>query len=518
MHGPKSKPISFQIVRSVIFSMVRKIVLGPVSLLLVPFTLHRIGVSGYGTWAILLTVISMSALMDPGLSPAITKFVAEHNGTGEFPRIREVLDASFAVCLVMSAVAVCTLWIWSRAIIGQLFHGPGAPSTSEILALWPFVLVSIFAGLMSIPFRAAINGLQRMDITNILLFSSELISVSLTVILLLAGAKVRGLLIAELVASLFILSGSILVLRRLLPAMTPNPFHCELPTLRKIGSFSMTLYAGYIMTTLQGQLEKLYLARFVGVVPVGWYSMASQAASKVQRVPDLLLGPVLAAASELDAAKEQEKVNELHFRAQKYLAFASVPLVVFALFTAKSLVTLWVGPHLELIAFPFALLVLANFFPQMGAPTYFIMVGRGILRPAVYTALMASVLNVILSIFFIRRWGFPGAVWGTALPMFISTVYFFVTCKPHFKNSLYLTLRRAYLKPLLCAFVAASVIPLIGVMGLGIWQGLVVKIIAYGLIYLTGLAVTRFFDSFDFTKAQNHLPLSRLARRIAPVA
>jgi O-antigen/teichoic acid export membrane protein len=456
--------------------------------------------------------------MDPGLSPAITKFIAEHSGRGEFPQIRQVLDTSCAVCLVMSAIAVCTLWFGSHPVIGQLFHGPDAPPTSEVLSLWPLVLVTIAAGLMSIPFRAAINGLQRMDITNLLIFSAEVISVSFTVIFLLAGAKVRGLLIAELMASLFMLSGSVVIVRRLLPSTVPNPFHCELVTLRKIGSFSMILYSGYIMTTLQGQLEKLYLARFVGVVPVGWYSMASQAASKVQRVPDLLLGPVLAAASELDAAKERRKVNELHFRAQKYLAFVSVPLVIFALFTAKTLVTLWVGNHLEIIAFPFALLVLANFFPQMGAPTYFILVGRGILRPAVYAAVLASVLNIVLSILFITRWGFSGAVWGTALPMIISTVYFLVTCKPHFEISLYQTLRRAYLKPVLCALAAALVIPVINAFSLRIWQGLLVKIIAYGVLYLAGLAVTRFFDSFDFAKAESHLPLLRLVRRIAPAS
>src|SRR5271166_2156607 len=374
MRSPESKPISFHMVRSVIFSLVRKMVLGPVSLLLVPFTLHRIGVTGYGTWAILLTVVSMSFLMDPGLSPAITKFVAEHNGRSEFPQIRQVLNTSFAVCLVMSTIAVCTLWFGSHLIIGQLFRGPDAPPTSEVLSLWPLILVTVAACLMSIPFRAVINGLQRMDITNLLIFSAEVISVSFTVIFLLAGAKVRGLLIAELLASLFMLSGSVLVVRRLVPGMVPNPFHCELVTLRKIGSFSMILYSGYVMTTLQSHLEKLYLARFVGVVPVGWYSMASQAASKVQRVPDLLLAPVLAAASELEAAKEQRKINELHFRAHKYLAFASVPLVIFAIFTAKTLVTLWVGSHLEIIAFPLALLVLGRFFPQMGAPTYFMLV------------------------------------------------------------------------------------------------------------------------------------------------
>jgi len=272
------------------------------------------------------------------------------------------------------------------------------------------------------------------------------------------------------------------------------------------------------MTTLQGQLEKLYLARLVGIVPVGWYSVASQGAVKIRRGPDLLLGPVLAAASQLDAEKERHKQEELHFRTHKYLAMTAVPLVVFAVVTAKTLMRLWVGNDLGMVAFTFALLVIGNFSTQVGAPTYLIMVGRGILRPAVYTALLAAVLNVVLSYIFIKRWGFSGAALGTALPMIISTIYFFIAYRPHFEIPLYQTLRRAYVKPLLCAVAAVVVVPAIGLLKLPIWQGLLVDVIAFGVIYLSGLAVTRFFDGSDFANAENHLPFLRLTRRIIPVS
>ena len=357
-----------------------------------------------------------------------------------------------------------------------------------------------------------------MDLTNMLYFSTELFSASATVILLLAGLKVRGLLLAQLLSSSFMLVGSIIIVRRLLPSATPNPFRCRLTTLRKVVSFSVPLYAGYIMTSIQGQLEKLYLARFVGIVPVGWYNVANEGASKVKRIPDLLLGPVLAAASELDATAERRKVEELHFRAHKYLALVAIPLVVFAVVTAKMLISLWVGKGLAQIALPFALLVIGNLFPQIGAPLYFILVGRGILRPAVYTATLAAVLNVILSFIFIKRWGFSGAVLGTAFPMILSTVYFFVVSSRYFEAPLYRTLGRAYLKPLLCSLIAAVAVPAIGALGMGHVPTLIVETIAYGIIYFAGLVVTRFFDNFDIATAEGHAPFLRITRRIIPVS
>ncbi len=512
------KPIGFKVARGVVSSVVRKLIVAPISLFLVPFTLYKLGVAGYGTWAILSTVINLAWLMDPGLGPAVTKYIAESSGKSDISEIRRVVDAGAAICLFMASTAVCIVGFSSHLVIKEFFRGPSAPEPGEILSLWPMVLLCIATFLISTPFLAIINGRQRMDLTNVLLFSAELLSASMTVAFLMAGAKVRGLLLAQLLSALFILVGSIVLTKRLLPWVTPNPFRCKFGTLRKIVTFSVPLYAGYVMTTLQGQLERLYLARMVGVIPVGWYDVASQGAAKVKRLPDLLLGPVLAAASELDAGEEQQKLEELHFRAHKYLAFTAVPLVLFAVVSAKTLIRLWVGNHLQVIALTFAILVIGNLFPQAGSPTYFIMVGRGILRPAVYAALLASVLNVVLSYIFIKKWGFSGAALGTALPMIINTIYFFAACRPYFKTPLYQTIRRAYLKPLFCSVAAVSVVPAITLLKLRIWEGLLVEMVAFGVIYLIGLVITHFFDRFDLANAETHVPfLLRYRAKAVPI-
>ena len=65
----------------------------------------------------------------------------------------------------------------------------------------------------------------------------------------------------------------------------------------------------------------------------------------------------------------------------------------------------------------------------MGGPAYWVLAGRGILRPSVYSALLASVLNIVLSFVLIMRWGFAGAVFGTAIPMVIGSVYFMIASR-----------------------------------------------------------------------------------------
>jgi O-antigen/teichoic acid export membrane protein len=513
-----AKPLSFRIVRSVTFSIARKLVAGPIFLLLVPFTLHRVGAAGYGTWSILGTIIGLGWLLDLGVGSSVTKYIAEHRGRGDASQIRRVLNTSCAVYLLIAAIAVGLLWLFSTEIVKALFRGPAAPSVATVLSLWLWVLPIVAADLLAKPFISVINGFQRMDLSNVLLFGTNVCNALLTVIFLCAGAKLKGLVWAAVITAILNLAVSVGMVRFLLPSIVANPFGADLATARTICSLSLALYSGSIMTTIQGQAEKLYLARFAGVVPVGWYNMASEAASKVRRMPDLLLGPVMAASSELDATNESSKISQLNFRAHKYLAVTAIPLVVYTVIAAKDLMTVWLGPSFAFIAFPFALLVIGNLFPQMGSPTFFVLVGRGIVRPGVYSALISSVLNVVLSLFFIERWGFIGAAWGTVIPMVIGTVYFFWACNRYLETPIYKVLFDAYLKPLLCSLAAAVAMFAVNFYVTRVWPRLFVGSLIYGVIYLAGLGATRFFDAFDFSKMEGHLPFLRLARRVLAVS
>lgn len=516
--GMKHKSLSFKMIRGVVFSVARKLVAGPIFLLIVPFILHKVGAAEYGVWAILGAVMNICTVLDLGLSATITKYIAEHNGTGDLNQLRRVADATLALYLAIAAVVVGGLALGSHAIVREFFQGSFASAGSQVLPLWPLLLITVGADVLARPFGAMIGGLQRLDINNVLLFVHTLSNAILTVIFLLAGAKLKGLLLAACITALLHLVGVVVASRWLLPSVGPNPFRCKFGVLKTICSFSTLLSAGYVITMIQGQFEKLYLARYAGVVAAGWYNMATEAASKVRRMPDLLLSPIMIAASELDAANERDKMRQLYFRSHKYLAVTSVPLVIFALLTAKTLVRLWVGPGLTQIALPFAGLVLGNFFMQVGGPTDAVLIGRGILRPAVYTALVAGVLNIVLSYIFISRWGFSGAMLGTALPMIISTVYFFISFRRYLDIPTGEILRRAYLKPFLCSAAAAAAMWTTTMLPMPEWQRFIAMIIVYAAVYVVGIVASRFFDTFDFEKMEGHLPFVRSARRIILVS
>ena len=507
--GLDERPLSSKIFRGSLFSVLQKVVVGPVYLFIVPFTLARVGTSGYGTWAVFVTLITLGSLLDMGLGSTVTKYIAEYNRKGDLRAFQKVLDSTIAMYLFIVGCLCFVLWAGSSVLVSGLFHDLAPEQISRVTSLWPLLFPIMAIDLITRPFLCVISGLQRTDLTQILSCVNSLANALLVVLFLSFGFGIRGLLLATLASSLLLCISVLMVCRQLLPTFRVNPLQCEVATLRKICSFSLALYVGHTMVMIQNNIEKLLLARFVGVVPVGWYSMASEGASKFRRFPQLLLNPVLAAASELHAAEDEEKMRELYFRCHKYMAVMSVPLIVFGALNANRLVSLWVGPKLTLVAVPFVVLMIGNFVNQLGAPAWCITVGRGILRPSVYAALLTSVLNVGLSLIFIAKFGFAGAVVGTSAAMIVSAVYFLKLTRPYVGVPFHLILYRAYLKPLICSLAAAAVMLLPNLLSHREWVVMMIHVAVFGAIYTAGLLLVRFFDRFDLAKAEGHIPFVR---------
>jgi O-antigen/teichoic acid export membrane protein len=512
---PRVRSLGSKVIRSAQFSILQKAVAGPIYLLLVPFTLAKVGASEYGSWAVFITLITVGSLLDLGLGSTVTKYVAEYSCKGRSDKVQTIIDTSVALYVAIIACLLCGSWLCSHVIINGLFRGISSVQTITVVSLWPLIFPIVAIDLFARPFVSVINGLQRMDLAQILTLVNSLGNAILVVRFLSIGMGLRGLVLAMLLSTMFASLGALIIARLLIPTLTVNPFRSELATLREICSFSLALYVGHTMALVQGHVEKLYLAHYVGVVPVGLYNMASEGASKFRRFPALLLGPVMAAASELDAAEEHQKLSELYFRCHKYIAVVAVPLVVFGIFDARLLVNLWVGSRYSVIALPFVVLLFANFVNQLGGPAWSITVGRGALRPSVYASLLATVLNVVLSLALIKRYGFSGAVLGTALPMIISAFYFLKLARPYVGISFPDILRGAYLKPIACSFVAgAAMLAAVFLRERSLWIILVAHVTVYGVIYFIGLLVTHFFDRFDLEKAKRHIPLARAARKL----
>jgi peptidoglycan biosynthesis protein MviN/MurJ (putative lipid II flippase) len=134
----------------------------------------------------------------------------------------------------------------------------------------------------------------------------------------------------------------------------------------------------------------------------------------------------------------------------------------------------------------------------------------------VYSAVLGIVLNLTLSLFLIRAYGFQGAIIGTSLSMVIASVFFLYMFHRETAGSYSNVIRSVYAKPILCSLLIVGLLWAVTRVAQPSWSRLAVEGLIFGATYLVLLLLVRFFDRFDLDILERFLPIPGIARRFIP--
>jgi O-antigen/teichoic acid export membrane protein len=512
----QEKPLSDRILRNVMFSGFRSVLVAPVPFLLTPLILKKIGSGGYGTWAVFLAIKGLTSLADLGFVGTLSKFVAEYHARRDYAGLNRLLNTGLAVFGALSLLLSGLLWIGTSPMVRILFHG-SLVNGPELAKLFRYFLAVVAANILILLFSSVTTGLQRLDLTNVMSAFNILCAATLSAVLLFRGWGLRGLLYGQICATVLTLLGYVMVVNRLLPQIHLNPFGVDGIEAKHIFNFSVRLYFTQVAFAIHTNIEKLLLSSLVGVSAAGLYDIASDVALKIGSAIGIVLGPVMPAASELGALKDDRRLFELYYRAHKYLAFVGVPVVCYVGAVSTRFVQLWIGPSFEVVVLPLVILVFVNFFNLMSGPGFLILAGNGNLGPGMRSAVAGIVLNAGLSLIFIYKFGFAGAVVGASTSLVIATAYFLYLFHRETGNPVGRLLREGF-RPVVCSLGVLALLWVIqSPSGLS-WAGLVAWGVAFGFGYVTALLFSGFFDRYEWDKIERVVPAMRYARRVIPVA
>jgi len=511
------RTLGAKIMRSVVFGGLRYVFVVPIPFIMTPLILHRIGVAGYGTWAVFLAINGLTSLADLGLMGTLSKFVAEYYARQDFPALARLLSSGLALFLLLDLAIGIALWVASPLLAGRLFRGSTVTSIELIVLLRCFLIV-IAANILTQLFASVTTGLQRLDLTNVISAANVMLSALFGALLLLRGWGLRGLVYGYIGSGIMTVVIYLIVVKRLLPQVALNPARFDRTEARKMFGYSLRLYITQAAVAVHNQVEKVFLAMLVGVGPVGWYDIASDIALKVRGSIGFILSPVLPAASELNALGDESRMKELYYRTHKYLALCGVPAVCYVVAISSRFVELWIGPSMKMIALPLSVLLVVNYFNLATGPGFLILAGKGDMKPGIQSAILGVVMNVILSLGLIYKFGFAGAVLGTSVSLIIASGYFMMLFHRRTGYLISRVLQESYWKPILCSVLVLTVLLAIRPAKDLSWAGLAATGIVFGIFYAVAILLCRFFDEYDWSKIESIMPVARVARRLSRIA
>lgn len=404
-----------------------RIVATCVSFITLPVLIYYLGQEKFGIWTTLLSVLSWIVFLDLGIGNSLRNKVAETLINGEETKASQFIGAGYALVGLIALTVWCLLVISSYFINWQNFFNTTAISESSLRNVVQlsisFVLVNLCLGLISSLFSAV----QMISITVLGQLFTNLILLGLVLFLSINST--------ESINNLALVYGISLVLPNIFMSLfffKKYP-HLSLKinfqkiyarSLLRVGAqFFIIQLAVLVITTT----DRLLIIQFFGPEDVTLYEIVFKLFSVVIIVHGFISAPLWSAYTDAYQNKEIDWIrNMLH---KQLLMFIGFLLVIAILMTFASLIIkTWIGENIRI---PFQLIIAMGIFVAISIWNNIFAIfinGIGKIHVQFYTALIAMLVNIPVSIYLIRNTDLgisaviAGACFSLALAAFVLPV------------------------------------------------------------------------------------------------
>ncbi|HCC31147.1 MAG TPA: hypothetical protein DEQ03_14045, partial [Marinilabiliales bacterium] len=171
------KNISEKLIRNSTFNLIGFVLTTPIQFIIIPYIISHIGVNGYGIWALVISFMGYVGLSDLGISPALTKFIAEYNAHNDQTIINKLVNTAFVIYVFVGIIISIIFMLLAEWLIIVFFK----PSP-DMIPVIRFIFIGYFLlfiiNMVFTAYTSIITGLQRYDISNIINIVVALISMA----------------------------------------------------------------------------------------------------------------------------------------------------------------------------------------------------------------------------------------------------------------------------------------------------------------------------------------------------
>ncbi len=383
-----------------------------IHLAVTPFYLSYLGPEAFGLIGLFATLTAVSSVLDLGLSPALSKELAqlsanplEHAVIRSTVRTFEVvffLLATLLLCLGFLALPfLATDWLQIKTL--------DLKTVQEALEL---MAVLIALQLPLAVYTGSYTGLQKQMQFNLLTTCMVFIRMVGAVIIMVYGdTSITTFFRWQLYASICHLGVMGLVLWQLLP---PGRVWFDINKLRKLSKFASEMAGVAVLSLLLTQMDKIILSRMLPLTEFGYYMLAWSLASVLLRLATPVFTAWLPRMSQLVHTDDVSRLQKIYVSGFKLVAWMVLPAaMLMAIFSFQILEIYTQNTALAKATAPaLVLLVIGMACNALMHIPYGLTLAHGWARFALIQNLLACVFIVPLIYFSVKMWGLQGAAVG----------------------------------------------------------------------------------------------------------
>ena len=385
-----------------------------VSFLLAPFVVHSLGVTAYGTWALLGSMFGYMGLVDLGVRGAVTRYVAAFHAAGDDEQASRITSAGLLFFSLASLAVLLISGILALSI-DRFFEIPVElvrDTRAAILIVGLAIAVSITGGV----FGGVIVALQRFTYLNAIEIVVTAIRAGATVHALRGGDGIVALAAIQLVASLATAIAHALLAFRLYPRLHLRFIGVGelVPKVVSFGLISTILNLSNAVTTYS---DSIIIGLFLPLEGVAFFSIASNLIAYAKMVVSGVSQTVAPVVGSLEGSGEIARVGDVFLAGARFATLAVLPVLATFWTRGSTFISLWMGE--DFAARAGGVLLILSFGGWASASFHVLtsaMIGIERHRGMVPAFIAEGVANLLLCVILVQKLGLPGIALGILLP------------------------------------------------------------------------------------------------------
>lgn len=476
------------------------------SLFITPIIIYKLGIKDYGIFIFVNTIVSLFGLLDLGMAAAVTRYMSNYHGKGDTERLKKLIHTAHTFFLGLGTIGfLFSFWIYlfGADLLPEKFGEYEQYAPLFILGGATFFVSAAISVYNLIP-----NVLQRFDLSAKIGIAS-LTTSSLTMLLIVVlGGRLNAIFIAQLILTILFSAATFFIARRILPLATFN-LKWDKEEIRRCFKFGSVAFLNNLAGSSLTYLDRLIIPFFVGPSNLTFYSVPGNITTKIPGTSNTLSSVLFPLASQLEGKNDASRIENLYVRSLRLITVVSAALAITTIAFSYKILLYWLGQDFaDTSTNILIILSVTNFIIALSSPLSNFLLGLGKLKLLTIISIFTAVINGLLLILLLPRYGITGAAWAYLISVLPIAYTFYYTEK----NYLVLIGRKNYYFQKLGSVLVTSLI---------VWafdtyflsrfiNSLFTLLICGGVSFITFIIVYRllhFFDKNDWADIEHFFSL-----------
>jgi len=329
------------IARSAAFNFMGAAVPAAVSLLTIPYIVHRLGPAEFGLLTLVTAVIGYFALLDINLSASATRFVSFFNASSDSRGVDEAVTFGLVAYCIVGCTGGVLIFVLADTLASALLASSANDTNTAGDALRIAALGFLFGQVQSY-LQSLLGAFLRFDLSGRIEAAFGTAVPLATVWTLWIGFGLTEIILVRVVFSLLQCLLLIAVLRRLRPS-----FALRWPSAKRRSemlSFSGFAFLNRVASLSYTHGDKLIIGAISGASALTYFAIPSTLTSRVMAMIHRLSAVMFPHASGMAASGRDAELKEAYLWMSRYSFFVNGVIGTSLAFLSEPLLAVWIGP------------------------------------------------------------------------------------------------------------------------------------------------------------------------------